>query len=287
MCRYKPNSRCRFSIYWKETFVVALLFWGGSKLACSEDKSTCLGTAAKIDYHSPLTYDVVRIKLHGDNPMYRTQDLPNGLTLQGIPLMNLIGMAFGARNEQIIGGPEWVRSTQFDLDVRIDQEKSEEFKKLFPKERYSMLRPILLERFHTELETGTRQVGAYNLVIARGGPKLKSHSAADPVDPEKSFMVLSAGKWNMPSTSISFLAAQLSGTVNGIVCDQTGLSDKYDMNLTFSPVDLTAGTQGSNAGDSGPDLFTALKEQLGLQLVPTKELIPVIVIKNASRPAIE
>jgi uncharacterized protein (TIGR03435 family) len=100
-------------------------------------------------------------------------------------------------------------------------------------------------------------------------------------------MVLSAGKWNMPSTSISFLAAQLSGTVNGIVCDQTGLSDKYDMNLTFSPVDLTAGTQGSNAGDSGPDLFTALKEQLGLQLVPTKELIPVIVIKNASRPAIE
>ncbi len=263
--------------------MIGLLLMGAIGSPCSEVKPDCLGKVVKIDYHSPLTYDVVRIKLHGDNPALRFDELPNGFSNRGITLLNLIAMAFGVREEQIIGGPAWVRSTEFDVDARVDEEKSQEFKKLSRQAKGAMLRPILQERFHIELETGTKQISVYDLVVARGGPKLKIHSAADSVDP----IHISAGNWIMPSMPISFLAIQLSGMINGIVCDQTGLLDKYDANLTFSSAELTPGAPASNASDFGPDLLTALKEQLGLQLVPTKQLIPVIVIKNVSRPLIE
>jgi uncharacterized protein (TIGR03435 family) len=62
--------------------------------------------------------------------------------------------------------------------------------------------------------------------------------------------------------------------------DKTGLGDeKFDFKLHWTPNNLPS------IGNSGPSLFTALKEQLGLKLVPSKDLIDVLVIDQMERPS--
>jgi len=68
----------------------------------------------------------------------------------------------------------------------------------------------------------------------------------------------------------------LSGQVGRTIIDQTGLSGKYDLTLTYAP----------EMGDlSGPSLFTALQEQLGLKLESGKGPVDVVVVDSAERPS--
>jgi len=70
------------------------------------------------------------------------------------------------------------------------------------------------------------------------------------------------------------------------VSDQTGLSGHYDFTLKFAP-DRTAmsATPESSPPDLPPDLFTAMQQQLGLKLVPTKAPADVLIIKDVQHPS--
>jgi bla regulator protein blaR1 len=76
--------------------------------------------------------------------------------------------------------------------------------------------------------------------------------------------------------------------------DQTGLTGVYNLSLHWSPEQGAAPTPPagvSPAGEaappdtSGPSLFTALQEQLGLKLEATKGPVEVIVIDHIERPS--
>jgi uncharacterized protein (TIGR03435 family) len=67
------------------------------------------------------------------------------------------------------------------------------------------------------------------------------------------------------------------------VSDETGLSGMYDLHLEYVRDDLQPGR--GNAGNSGPSLFTALEEQLGLKLVSAKGRIEYLVIDRAEKPS--
>jgi uncharacterized protein (TIGR03435 family) len=75
------------------------------------------------------------------------------------------------------------------------------------------------------------------------------------------------------------LAAQLTQEVGHIVQDQTGLKGIYDFTLRYSD-DMAA-----KADSSVPSIYTALQEQLGLKLEPTKGPVDVIVIDHVERPS--
>lgn len=66
------------------------------------------------------------------------------------------------------------------------------------------------------------------------------------------------------------------------VLDKTGLTGRYDVSLHWAP-DL--GTPDNAAADSGPSLFTAVKEQLGLKLVPSQAPLDVLVIDSVAQPS--
>jgi uncharacterized protein (TIGR03435 family) len=60
-----------------------------------------------------------------------------------------------------------------------------------------------------------------------------------------------------------------------------------DLDLTWMPDSLqpvTAGPAGAPRGDTGPSLFTALQEQLGLKLSPERGELEVLVIDHVERP---
>jgi uncharacterized protein (TIGR03435 family) len=73
------------------------------------------------------------------------------------------------------------------------------------------------------------------------------------------------------------------------VKDRTGLSGRYDWHIEFTPAFLDGPNPDSPpianpAADSGPNLFTAIQEQLGVKLQSEKAQVEYLVIDQAERP---
>ena len=78
------------------------------------------------------------------------------------------------------------------------------------------------------------------------------------------------------------LASSLTGKVDRIVVDRTGLTGLFDVDLQWT---RTAGSAGGGAAiDDGPSIFTAVQEQLGLRLEPQRGPVEVLVIDSVERP---
>jgi uncharacterized protein (TIGR03435 family) len=84
--------------------------------------------------------------------------------------------------------------------------------------------------------------------------------------------------------SLQFIAAILSGKVGRIVIDKTGLTGIYDFTVTYAG-DSDAASSVSASEPSGPSIFTAVEEQLGLKLEPAKGPVPVLVIDAIDSPS--
>lgn len=99
------------------------------------------------------------------------------------------------------------------------------------------------------------------------------------------------------SMPMSSLVRMLSGSVGRPVIDKTGLTANYDFKLEYTRDDLVAGPGlgGGGGGDgappvpaaesSGPTLFTAVQEQLGLKLESAKGPVEIVVIDRAEKPS--
>jgi len=93
--------------------------------------------------------------------------------------------------------------------------------------------------------------------------------------------------------TIQLLAVNLSGMLGRLVLDRTGLNGRYDFKLEWAqdPGGMkgpgSAGEKAEEAGASdlsGPSIFTALQEQLGLKLESTKGPVEIIVIDRVENP---
>lgn len=92
--------------------------------------------------------------------------------------------------------------------------------------------------------------------------------------------------FNMP---IGALLNGLTRRAGRPVVDKTGLTGRYDVNVTFLPdgvkleeLDLTNIPPELRPQDMS--MFEALERQAGLKLEPTREPMPVLVIDNVSPP---
>ncbi len=76
--------------------------------------------------------------------------------------------------------------------------------------------------------------------------------------------------------SMQSFARNLSGATGRNVVDKTGLSGGYDFELEFTP--------DQSPDTTGPSLFTAMQEQLGLKLDSQRAPVEVLVIDRLERP---
>ena len=81
------------------------------------------------------------------------------------------------------------------------------------------------------------------------------------------------------------LISALSQATGRTVLDQTGLTGRYDLTLTWTPDTAESADAASPLDISGASIFTAIQEQLGLKLEPTKAPVPVLVIERLERPS--
>lgn len=210
---------------------------------------------------------------HIDNPYRRGY-----LRAVNVNLKSLMEIAYDVPDLRMFGGPTWLTSARFSLEAKADPSVDEQLAAL-PNEqaketKRKMIVTLLLERFQLAVHAETREMPVYAMVIGKGGPKLvgtqqgdKSQFAGD------QFIDIRPG-----SDSLQILAYELSWRVGRPVLDKTGLQDKQALTLRWR------GDEGASMESNAPSLFTAIQEQLGLKLAPTKGSVPVLLIDHAEKP---
>jgi uncharacterized protein (TIGR03435 family) len=170
-----------------------------------------------------------------------------------------------------------------------------------------MIQSLLADRFKLRVSHETKELPVYALVVAKNGPKCQEAKPGDTYpNGIKGFdgRAQGAGSFRagnghltLQGYPISFLSLLLAERLDRTVLDQTGLKGKYDIALKWTPDENLAATPSGPAGgnpgadaaaqpdSSGPSIFTAIQEQLGLKLESTKGPVEIIVIDHIERPS--
>lgn len=180
----------------------------------------------------------------------------------------LIMQAYNVNNFQLVR-PSWMETAIFDVVARVPEGTTKEQYRL-------MLQNLLVERFKLFLHRDKKEVQMYDLVVAKGGPKLK-----ESVESQGQEDAVPSGRPKIPDDwqfirgtkqTTEFLAARLAGHFQAPVTDATGLSGVYDYTLSWS-----------DNPDSGSSLFSAIQATLGLKLEPKKGLMDIVVVDHAEK----
>jgi uncharacterized protein (TIGR03435 family) len=241
---------------------------------------------------------------------------PRLFTLSDANVFNLITLAFGDTCAQMAiynllsGGPDWVRSEQFDIQAVIPdgvpsysgfQVNTHAAPKL-----QTMLQSLLVKRFKLALHHENKEMPVYSLVLAKGGPKLHTFvegtcvvpGNSAPADPTSSKpcggMLLRQAKtaairFEMPGVPVSTFIKGIGmrACLDRPVIDNTGVKGTFDFAVEFTPDEATPCFPAASGGEvGGPSIFTALQEQLGLRLEPTRAVVDTIVIDHIERPSL-
>ncbi len=207
---------------------------------------------------------------------------------------NLIRNAFNAQPYQLIGGPDWMDSDRFDIVAKAADADLDVKGMLTLPQFMLRLQSLLEDRFRMVTHWETRELPVYALVLATDGklgPRLQVHAGEcdrargdGPPAPgaaavncgTRTNVTPTGGKVTGRGIRMETFARNLAGATGRYVVDKTGLSGSYDLDLEFTP--------DQSPDTTGPSLFTAMQEQLGLKLDSQRSPIEVLVIDRLERP---
>jgi uncharacterized protein (TIGR03435 family) len=222
--------------------------------------------------------------------------------LERMTLKDLVVFAYRVHDFQITGGPGWIDSDRYNIDAKAEgpPASSQEYVAL----QYRRLQTLLRDRFNLRIHRETKELPVYELTVAKGGPKLQTPNSLqrEPGDftiaPGKYCGLIggsmASGRLQASGSTMADLARSLSSMLRRTVVDKTGITGAFDLRLTFTPdrpnvpspdVPGYRPADGAAAADPGPDIFTAMQEQLGLKLEPAKGPVEILVIDRAERPS--
>jgi uncharacterized protein (TIGR03435 family) len=142
-----------------------------------------------------------------------------------------------------------------------------------------MLQNLLVERFGLKVHHERREIRAYRLLVSRGGAKLKPYVEGAPVEAMSVGKNAPPGFYYRKSVTLVDFAKVLENSLDGPVVDATGLTGKYDFDLSWSFNDLDVDEKPSS---DLPTLRSAI-ESLGLKIDSHKESIDVIVVDDIAK----
>ena len=246
-------------------------------------------TVAILTAQTPPAFDAATVKSNKSGTQTNISMLPNGVNFINLPLRAIIQFAYGVNQPwKLAGVPDWAATERFDINARAAGAVTTE-------ERRLMLQALLADRFKLVAHMEKREVPIFALMMARSdakpGEKLvqsKGCIAGNVAAPEApspgagnqtcGLRNAGAGRLVLIGMPIQQLAAILGTLLGRTMVDKTGLTGRYDIDLTFVP------EQPGAAGDaSGPSIYTALREQLGLKLESQREVEDVLVIEHLEK----
>ena len=204
----------------------------------------------------------------------RIQYSPLTLTMRNVDLSDCVQWAYGVKFYQI-SGPDSLNAEHYDIQAKAEGSVT-------PGQLRVMLQDLLAKRFRLQLHRETKMIPVYDLVVAKGGPKLpapKSGADLSPAHASESLPLVEDGNFVFRDTSITDFAGKLS-LLRGIdrpVVDQTRIQGVFDITLKSAASALL--------DPDGPSLFTLVREQLGLRLVPAMKRLEILVIDRIEKPS--
>jgi bla regulator protein BlaR1 len=215
-----------------------------------------------------------------------------GLRTINTSVINLLAFAYNVRDYQFVGAPGWASSEHFDViltpdrpETAVGPDSSLKDAMASQSRNQQRLQAVLRDRFGLVVRTENRELPIYALVTAKGGPKLSIHpEGGSPAH----FLGNGNGHIDANGAVMSMLTNHLSYDLGRPVIDETGLTGQYDFKLDWTPdlnPTISDAAEPSNTAATGPSIFTALTDQLGLRLQSTKGPVVVYVIEKIQPPS--
>jgi uncharacterized protein (TIGR03435 family) len=232
----------------------------------------------------PLAFDAASVNPNTSSTGGFSMGTSHGrLTATNVPVRALILKGFHAKDFQVTGGPGRLETERYDVVAKTGNTN------ISDNDLWLLLQPLLEDRFKLRFHRETKQLPVYSLTVAKGGPKMKAHEGDD--EPKTSGRT-SGGKTGLTVTRMSMarLADVLGDHTDRIVADNSGLKGVYDFKLDWAQEDshepaglLVLSSLQEGLRLSGPSIFTAVQEQLGLKLESSKGPVEIIVIDSAEK----
>ena len=241
-----------------------------------------LGPSGIIKLSQTLpTYDVSTVKLNNSglsNFSMGISDTSGTLIATNVPIEMMIEYAYDVKSDHIFGLSGPVKDAHFDVEAKVLPKEDGKSPKLSDQQLQAMMIPLLGDRFHLKAHVQAKILPIYELVVVRGGPRVKlsteaAHNGSINMNANNTDRILDAKSASMPD-----LAQALSDLVHRQVIDKTGLSGRADITLKWTA------DEAADQGTPVLSIFTALEEQLGLKLVSSKGPVDTLVIDHIEMP---
>jgi uncharacterized protein (TIGR03435 family) len=255
------------------------------------------GLAGVVHGQTPPAFEVASVKPNKSGSLEMHFGIQSDrFTADNATPKELITLAYNVRDLQLVGVPEWVGTDHYDIVAKA-------YSPLKSGTVPAELKQLLADRFGVRAHDDTRELPIYALVIASADGRLGP--GINRIEPDRCPQVMAAaeararsgqpppprtpgqrpscGLFSNPgshrggSIGLGTLANRLASIVGRVVVDRTGLSGQFDFDVTFATE--------TNPNATGPSIFTALQEQLGLKLESTRGPVDVVVIDRVEPPA--
>jgi uncharacterized protein (TIGR03435 family) len=206
---------------------------------------------------------------------------PVRFSRRGVTLERLLLNAYSIPLPQLLIGPEWLDSNAYDIEALAPQGST-------PEQQLVMLQNLLIERFALKIHRETRELPVYEMVVAKGVPKMPVSGPKSPLAPmQQRPLPLGVGRGAMTYLgergTMEQFAARLAPYVQRPTINRTGLQGEYDVTLRWTPGAQAPPAVAADAPDPGISIFSALQSQLGLKLDPKRGPVEVLVIDNVEK----
>jgi uncharacterized protein (TIGR03435 family) len=255
---------------------------------------------------APIVFDAASIRPVGPGIMDQRHtggpdtDSPTLYRQTKATISDMIRVAWNVKPNQVVSAIP-IDSDSFDVVARIPEGATRnQFRE--------MLRNLLAERFSLKAHVETREFSGYELVISKTGLKVKESptettspaDAAPGVPNEKAdWHTLKPGvpglhesistqgglglaRCQVQLQTFGTIARMLeiSRSIGSPVVNHTGLTGKYTFSLEYTE-DIPGMTP--DGPPAAPDIFDALRSQVGVELVKGKFPLPLVVVDSVNR----
>jgi uncharacterized protein (TIGR03435 family) len=267
-----------------------------------------LALTALVNAQTPAArqeFEVASVKPNtsGNNMVSIRPPVGGRFTATNVRLKMLVGLAYNVKNFEISGGPQWIGSDGYDITAKA-ADTNTNLDQLRP-----MLQSLLEDRFQLKVHRETKEMSVYVLTLAKNASKLPEAKDGGcvkfgpdtppppPPAPGQRPPILCGGFLRGPNllqagkVDMKQLANVLADVLGRPVVDKTGFTGTFDVKLEFTPEGTTFGADGFGPpgglppgfDTSGPSIFTALQDQLGLKLESQKGPGEILVIDHAEK----
>lgn len=219
--------------------------------------------------------------------------------MSNFTLKNLVMVAWHVQDYQVAGGPSWADSERYDIEAEAGGNPDESTSRL-------MLQSLLIQRFGLRVHPETRELPGYVLVPAnsekpsallasREGsctissmdfpPRRKADETPYCGFTQKLKGSASGGRTmelHGSGVALAMFARVLGNILDCPVKDLTDIDGRFDFTFEYADEDMRAKPLADTL-DSGPSLFSAIQEQLGLKLQLRRVPVEVLDLDRAVR----